>query len=156
MTAGEPGPITRVRVVVLVSRLHAPTLRALAWASAVRAHSFDALTVQADEAATQRLLADWVEHDIQAPLTVLESPTGDLVEPVVRHVERMVAAHPRDLVQVFVPQYVVGRWWEWLLHHRGARRLRARLQGLDRVVLTAVPWQLPDAVAATDTPAATP
>src|SRR3712207_8584543 len=48
----------------------------------------------------------------------------------------------RELVVVFVPQYVVGHWWENLLHNQSALRLRARLQFQPGVMITSVPWQL--------------
>lgn len=143
---GETRPITRVRAVVLVSRLDRPTRRALGCANAVRAHSIEAVTVQVDEAAANQLVSDWVQEEVEIPLTAVASPSGDLVQPVVDHVTQMLADGPRDLISVFVPQYVLGGWWEWLLHHRGARRLHAKLRQLDRVVLTTVPWQLPSAL----------
>lgn len=43
---------------------------------------------------------------------------------------------------VFVPQYVVGHWWENALHNQSALRLRARLQFQPGVMITTVPWQL--------------
>ena len=49
---------------------------------------------------------------------------------------------PRELVVVFVPQYVVGHWWENVLHNQSALRLRARLQFQPAVMITTVPWQL--------------
>jgi hypothetical protein len=34
---------------------------------------------------------------------------------------------PRDVVTVFIPEYVVGHWWEQLLHNQSALRLKSRL-----------------------------
>jgi hypothetical protein len=47
---------------------------------------------------------------------------------------------------VFVPQYVVGHWWENVLHNQSALRLRARLQFQPGVMITTVPWQLESSV----------
>lgn len=49
---------------------------------------------------------------------------------------------PRDVVVVYVPEYIVGRWWEKALHNRATERLRSRLLELDGVVVSAVPWHL--------------
>ena len=49
---------------------------------------------------------------------------------------------PRDVVTVFIPEYVVGRWWEQLLHNQSALRLKARLLFEPGVMVTSVPWQL--------------
>jgi hypothetical protein len=43
---------------------------------------------------------------------------------------------------VFVPEYVVGHWWEALLHNQSALRLKARLLFQPGVMVTSVPWQL--------------
>ena len=57
---------------------------------------------------------------------------------------------PRELVVVFVPQYVVGHWWENVLHNQSALRLRARLQFQPGVMITTVPWQLESSVGRDD------
>jgi hypothetical protein len=46
------------------------------------------------------------------------------------------------VVTVFVPEYVVGRWWENLLHNQSALRLKTRLRFEPGVMVTSVPWQL--------------
>jgi hypothetical protein len=57
---------------------------------------------------------------------------------------------PRELVVVFVPQYVVGHWWENVLHNQSALRLRARLQFQPGVMITTVPWQLESSIGRED------
>jgi hypothetical protein len=69
----------------------------------------------------------------------------------------------RDVITVFVPEYVVGRWWEQLLHNQSALRLKARLLFEPGVMVTSVPWQLrstrhldqPTPITTTKTPAST-
>jgi hypothetical protein len=46
------------------------------------------------------------------------------------------------VVTVYVPEYVVGRWWEHLLHNQSALRLKGRLLFTPGVMVTSVPWQL--------------
>ena len=48
----------------------------------------------------------------------------------------------RDVVTVFIPEYVVGHWWENVLHNQSALRLKARLLFQPGVMVTSVPWQL--------------
>jgi len=48
----------------------------------------------------------------------------------------------RDVVTVFIPEYVVGKWWEHLLHNQSALRLKGRLLFEPQVMVTSVPWQL--------------
>ncbi|WP_456598872.1 APC family permease [Blastococcus sp. SYSU DS0616] len=133
---------SKVHAVVLVSRVHKPTLRALAFARATRPDALTALTVNVDDAETWALQADWQRYDIPVPLTVLESPYREITRPVLDYVKSIRRDSPRELVVVFVPQYVVGHWWENVLHNQSALRLRARLQFQPGVMITTVPWQL--------------
>jgi hypothetical protein len=58
------------------------------------------------------------------------------------YVARIRRADPGGLVVVYIPEYVVGRWWEHLLHNQSALRLKARLLFQRGVMVTNVPWQL--------------
>jgi hypothetical protein len=49
---------------------------------------------------------------------------------------------PNDVVNVFIPEYVVGHWWEQLLHNQSALRLKGRLLFQPGVMVTSVPWQM--------------
>ena len=52
------------------------------------------------------------------------------------------AESPRDLVVVYIPEYVVGHWWEQILHNQSALRLKTRLLFTRGVMVASVPWQL--------------
>ncbi|MGY1744930.1 APC family permease [Blastococcus sp. SYSU D00695] len=137
---------SKVHAIVLVSKVHKPTLRALAFARATRPDALTALTVNVDDGEMRGLQADWERYDIPVPLTVLESPYREITRPVLDYVKKIRRASPRELVVVFVPQYVVGHWWENVLHNQSALRLRARLQFQPGVMITTVPWQLESSV----------
>ncbi|MDT0164360.1 APC family permease [Actinotalea sp. AC32] len=133
---------SRVHAIVLVSRLHKPTMRALAYARATRPSTLEALTVSVDAADSVQLREQWEELDIPVPLKVLDSPYRDLTRPVVGYVKSVRRQSPRDLVVVYVPEYVVGRWWEQLLHNQSALRIKNRLLFTPGVIIASVPWQL--------------
>ena len=128
--------------IVLVSKLHLPTLRALAYARATRPARLEAITVDVDEGETARLREEWEKAGIPVPLTVVSSPYRDITQPVVAYVKRLRLESPRDIVTVFIPEYVLGHWWEQLLHNQSALRLKARLINLRGVVVASVPYQL--------------
>ena len=132
----------RNHAVVLVSQIHKPTLRALAYARAARPDTLTALTVNIDDDATRELVAEWERRDLPVPLTVIESPYREITKPILSYVKRIRRESPRDLVTVFLPEYVVGRWWEHLLHNQTALRLKSRLLFMPGVMVTSVPWQL--------------
>ena len=133
---------SRNHVVVLVSKVHKATLRALAYAQATRPDTLTALTVNVDDDDTRKLLAEWEAHDLPVRLTVLESPYREVSGPTIRYIKQLRADRPRDVVSVFIPEYVVGHWWEHLLHNQSALRLKTRLLFQPGVMVTSVPWQL--------------
>jgi amino acid transporter len=135
----------RTHAVVLVSRLHLPTARALAYARATRPDTLTALNVDIDDADTRALQEEWERRRLSVPLTVIESPYREITRPVLHYVKDLRRAGPRDVVTVFIPEYVVGRWWEQLLHNQSALRLKARLLFQPGVMVTSVPWQLDSA-----------
>ncbi len=131
--------------VVLVAQLHRPALRALAYAKAARHSTLKAVSVQVDRGATQALEKRWTQLDVGVPLVIIDSPYRDLVGPMLEYVKSMHRASPRDAVVVYVPEYIVGKWWEQLLHNRNTARLRAQLLQVPNVVVAAVPWKLESA-----------
>jgi amino acid transporter len=132
----------RNHAMVLVSKLHMPTLRALAYAKATRPDVLEAVTVNVDDADTRKLVQDWEKEAFKIPLKVIESPYREITKPVLDYVKRMRSDNPRDVVTVFIPEYVVGHWWEQILHNQSALRLKGRLLFEPGVMVTSVPWQL--------------
>ncbi|HEU0191417.1 MAG TPA: APC family permease [Mycobacterium sp.] len=133
---------SRNHALVLVSKLHLPTRRALAYARATRPDALEAITVSVDDDETRELVRDWEDSDVSVPLKVIASPYREVTRPVLEYVRRIGKESPRTVVTVFVPQYVVGHWWEALLHNQSALRLKARLMFMPGVMVTSVPWQL--------------
>ncbi|GHH42599.1 amino acid transporter [Streptomyces umbrinus] len=135
-------PPSRVLGIVLVSTLHKPTLRALSYAHALRPDRLEALTVSVDRDEALALRERWEEYAIDVPLKVIDSPYREVTRPVVEYVRSLRRESPRDVVAVFIPEYVVGHWWENLLHNQSALWLKSRLLFTPGVMVTSVPWQL--------------
>lgn len=133
---------SRVHAIVLVSKIHKPTLRALAYARAARPSTLEAITVAVDPQDGERLQEEWLRRGIPVPLKVLDSPYREITRPVVSYVASVRRTSPRDLVMVFVPEYVLGRWWESILHNQSAFRIKSRLLFMPGVMMTSVPYQL--------------
>ena len=133
---------SRNHAIVLVSKLHLPTMRALAYARATRPDVLEAITVSVDDAETRALVHKWEDSDISVPLKVIASPYREITRPVLEYVKRVSKESPRTVVTVFIPEYVVGHWWEQVLHNQSALRLKGRLLFEPNVMVTSVPWQL--------------
>ncbi|MEW1870667.1 APC family permease [Streptomyces caelestis] len=139
---------SRVHSVVLISRIHRPTLRALAYARLMRSDTLEALSVNVDPEETRALREEWERRGIDVPLKVLDSPYREVTRPVIEYVKGLRRESPRDVVSVIIPEYVVGHWYEHLLHNQSALRLKGRLLFTPGVMVTSVPYQLQSSEAA--------
>lgn len=132
----------RVHALVLVSKIHKPTLRAIAYARASRPNVIEALTVNVDDAESALLEEEWTRRGIPVTLKILDSPYREITRPIIQYVKELRSESPNDLIAVFIPQYVVGHWWEQILHNQSALRLKSRLLFSNSVMVISVPWQL--------------
>ncbi|TWD18007.1 amino acid/polyamine/organocation transporter (APC superfamily) [Streptomyces sp. T12] len=139
---------SRVHSVVLISKVHRPTLRALAYAKLLRSDTLEALSVNVDAEETRALREEWERRGIDVPLKVLDSPYREVTRPVIEYVKSLRAQSPRDVVSVIIPEYVVGHWYEHFLHNQSALRLKGRLLFTPGVMVTSVPYQLESSEAA--------
>lgn len=133
---------SRVHAIVLISDWHKATQRAVMFAKATRPDTLTTLTVNVDDRDTRALLREWQNLNIDLPLKVIESPYREITRPIVDYIKKMRRNGSRDVVNVYIPEYVVGRWWENLLHNQSSLRLKGRLLFEPGVMVTSVPWQL--------------
>ncbi|MEY7974978.1 APC family permease [Streptomyces pilosus] len=139
---------SRVHSVLLISKIHRPALRALAYARLMRSDTLEALSVNVDPDETRALRVEWERRGIDVPLKVLDSPYREVTRPVIEYVKSLRKEAPRDVVSVIIPEYVVGHWYEHLLHNQSALRLKGRLLFTPGVMVTSVPYQLESSEAA--------
>jgi amino acid transporter len=134
---------SRVHAIVLVSKVHKATLRAVAYARATRPSTLTAVTVDVDPDDTAVVIKEWERRAVPVKLQILDSPYREVTRSVIKYIkERKADSSPRDVISVFIPEYVVGRWWEQLLHNQSALRLKGRLLFVPGVMVTSVPYQL--------------
>ena len=133
---------SRVRAVIFVQDVNKPTMRAVNFARATRASSIEAVIVATDDAEAHRIVKQWEQQDVGVPIKVIASPYRAVVEPFLAYVRGLRTDNPRDVVCVYIPEYIVGHWWEQLLHNQTGFILKARLNFMQGVMTTSVPYQL--------------
>ena len=92
--------------------------------------------------ATAKLEKEWAAMNIKVPLCVLKSPYRDIGYPLVKYIKNHRAQNGSEVITVYTPIYVVGHWWETILHNHKARRIRQKLMLVHGVTLALVPWLL--------------
>ncbi|MFK3676967.1 APC family permease [Microbacterium sp. NPDC090218] len=128
--------------IVLVNRLQKPVVKAIDYAIAAKHGKTLAVhvAVASDDAAT--LQKEWADHLVPIPLVIVESPYRSFAQPVTQFIKQYREKHGSSVVTVYLPQYIVGHWWESFLHNRRARRLANQLMLVHGVSITLVPWLL--------------
>ena len=101
----------------------------------------------------ERLDADW-QRNVVAPvqaaglpvpqLVIVQSPYRFVILPLVEHVLKMEREHQGRTIAVLVPELVVRRWWDNLLHNQRAQLLKILLlvKGNQGIVVLNIPWYL--------------
>ncbi|WP_130177634.1 APC family permease [Cryobacterium sp. SO1] len=143
----EVDPITTFgsqgdHAIVLVGKMQKPVLKALDYAIAARHVSLEAVHVSIDEEETENLIIDWAKQNIQVPLNIVASPYRDISWPLICYIKDRREEYGSEVVTVYTPIYIVGHWWESLLHNHKARRLRQKLMLVHGVTIALVPWLL--------------
>jgi amino acid transporter len=133
---------SRVHAVIFVIDLNKPAMRALNFARASRPNLIEAVTVAADADQVAALRADWEAQQIDIPLKIVASPYREVVGPFLNYVRGLRSGNPRDIVCVYIPEYIVGHWWERLLHNQTTMLMKTRLAFITGVMVTSVPYQL--------------
>ena len=122
--------------------MNLPTAKAIAYAKAGRATSLMGVTIAVDDEEARDLMAAWRQEDFGIPLRVIASPYREITQPFIQYVAEMRTENPRDVVAVYIPDYVVGHWWERLLHNQTTLLIRTRLHYMSGVMVISVPYQL--------------
>ena len=128
--------------IVLVGTMQKPMLKAIDYAIAARHDSLEAVHVNIDDEASERLLAAWDKANVQVPLRIIESPYRDISMPLIKYIKAHREEHGSEVVTVYTPVYIVGHWWESFLHNHKGRRIRQKLMLCPGVTVALVPWLL--------------
>lgn len=151
-TDWQPPP-RRHTVIVLVARVHRGVLQALSYATSLHPDHLFALHVAASEEEADKVRRQWADHGLDdVDFQVIQDPYRRLLTPVLDYIEDIDQRWTDDHLTVIVPEFVVDRWWENLLHNQSAVALKTRLRMRHNTVVISVPLHLepPPPVAAHD------
>jgi amino acid transporter len=135
-------PRQRHTIVVLVGRVHAGVLEALAYARSVSADQLLAMTVVQDEGEAERAEKEWAAHDLSVPLEIVVSAAADFTDAALSYIEEVKRRDERAIVTVVIPEMFVEHWWQQLLHNQTTLILKGRLLFRKRVVVTSLPYRV--------------
>ncbi|WP_308220558.1 amino acid permease [Humibacter sp. RRB41] len=128
--------------IVLVGKMQKPVLKALDYAIAARHQSIEAVHISVEDESTDLLQQQWHDMNIHVPLTIIESPYRDFGIPLIKYIKHRREERGSEVTTVYLPQYIVGHWWEGILHNHRARRISKQLMLMHGVTIALVPWLL--------------
>jgi amino acid transporter len=146
-----PAEVSEPIVVVPIDRWSRISEKALSFALSM---SCDIRCVHVQTVEGPDSFCDAWEKDIVAPLKAagrcipklitLQSPFRYIVYPIVDYVLSVECETETCKVCVLIPELVVHRWWEGMLHNRRSDLLKVMLlmRGNRRIVVINIPWYL--------------
>ncbi|MGH9278909.1 MAG: APC family permease [Acidimicrobiales bacterium] len=129
-------------VVVLVGRIHKGVIKAIKYAKSLRPNRLIAVYISFDDDDREAMEREWEHLGLAVPLEVVHSPYRELVEPVERYLEDLDDRWQNDTITVVIPEFVVGRWYQNILHNQSALALKLALLRRPETVVTSVPYHV--------------
>jgi len=74
------------------------------------------------------LLEKWRQCEPDIPLVVVPSPYRNLVQPITDYINKARDEEGFQTIKVVIPEFIVERWWESLLHNHSALWLQLILR----------------------------
>jgi amino acid transporter len=137
----RPLPPERTSVVVFISGVHDAAIRALNYAKSLRAAEMRAVYVALDPEEARDVPEQWIAAGINVQLDIVDAPFRDLGPPVLEEVRRLTR-DPEAIAAAILPEVVVSKWWQGILHNQRALFIKRQLLFEPRVVLSSVPYAL--------------
>jgi amino acid transporter len=128
--------------VVPIAALDLAALHALAYAVSL-GQPVLAVHVSPTEAEAERFTRSWQAWGDHLPLEVVVSPYRATVAPLANYIAALHRQRPDVTLTLVVPEIVVAKRWQRLLHNRIGARLRASLIAYQGIIITTVPFHLP-------------
>lgn len=139
--AERPLEPERTIVLVPVAAVDNASIRAVRYAKSLRPTDMEAVYFATDPSDMATLLREWGESAMDIPLSVVEAPFRDLGQPMLQEVRRHTVRGD-TIVTVVLPEVIVRRWWQHILHRQTALYFKRLLLFEPGVVVTSVPYLL--------------
>ena len=131
-------------MIVILGSLNKASLKAINYA---RQLSNDinvvAFNIAIDTESLDRIKTKWKECNIPIPLIVKYSPYREIVGPLVEYIKSEEhESRPGDMITVVIPQFVVSKMWENILHNQTSYAIRQKLLHDRHIAVINVPYVL--------------
>lgn len=129
-------------MVVLVGGIHKGVISALEYAKALRPEHLQAVHFCESEEHANEMRRLWQLHQIDVDLDIVMDEYRNLTGSVMGYIDKVDERWDDDRITIVIPEFVVTRWWEHLLHNQAALFLKGKLLFKEHVVVVSVPYQI--------------
>ncbi|BCJ98178.1 amino acid permease [Anaerocolumna chitinilytica] len=131
-------------VIVPLSSVNKSSVRALKYGTTI-SDNVTAFCVATDEESAAKIQEKYNELGTDIPLIIKYNPYRKVVEPLLDFIESAEYEYKKgDIITVILPQFVVKRWWQRLLHNQTGRFIERKLLKHKHIVVAVMPLQLND------------
>lgn len=131
-------------VIVPIDSLNVMVVRALRYAKSM-SPNVEAFHVETREGEADKLRAKWAMLNTDIPLIIKQSPYREVVGPLIEYIDSEEhASRPGDVITVLLPQFLVSKWWQMLLHNNTSIFIANALFHKRNVVVSVLPFYLED------------
>jgi len=139
-----PRDVYRNRVIVPIASINRASLRALRYARTI-SDNVVAFNVSINEEQGKKVREKYNMVDTDIPLIIKYSPYRKVVEPLLMFIESAEYDYQKgDIITVILPQFIVKRWWNNVLHNHTRVILQRQLIKHKHIVICTMPLQLKD------------
>lgn len=132
-----------VQSVVLIDNVHAGTIKLINAAKSLDGDTWHAIHIAVDPNNTEKVKERWHTYvGDDSKLNIVESPYRELVEPLREHLEALLDENPNCYVHLIMGHLKMDTPWEQALHQNSAYIFNLALTGLERIMVTIVPYQI--------------
>ncbi|MGD0622966.1 MAG: APC family permease [Thermacetogeniaceae bacterium] len=131
-------------VIIPIDSLNAMVVNALRYAKSV-GPNVEAFHVETYIGEADKLRRKWELLNTDIPLIVKHSPYREVVGPLIEYIESEEhASQQGDMITVLLPQFIVKKWWDMVLHNNTSIFIANALFRERNIVVSVLPFSIDD------------
>jgi hypothetical protein len=131
-------------VIIPIDSLNAMVVNALRYAKSL-GPNVEAFHVETFIGEADKLRRKWELLNTDIPLIVKHSPYREVVGPLIEYIESEEhASQPGDMITVLLPQFIVKKWWDMVLHNNTSIFIANALFHERNIVVSVLPFSIDD------------
>lgn len=134
--------VSEHHVIVPIDSINGMVIKALHYARSMSSNVV-AFHVEPYPGEADKLRSKWSMLNTRIPLIVRQSPYRDVVGTLIEYIDSEEhGSRPGDLITVLLPQFLVSKWYEALLHNNTSLFIANALFSKHNVVVSVLPFHL--------------